>query len=270
MKKLFFAITLLIATGSVAVCVAIQRHAAAALRDRAGSAAAQAQTIADLDAQNERLSRIVDKLKNTRSLSHDELTELLKLRSHIGQARQLVAAKPGLEATNSMLRKAEAIRQEHLAQAQAATNYWAKDQLAYAGLATPDDALKTILSVMTSSNLNLNAFLSYGTPQSVADMQREWKQRGLSPDQIQDEMKAMAGSLTSGSEGFHIINEQMPSPDLAAIDLSFDGEDTVRTFVMQNIDGQWKLNDMLVAGQNEKIRSPSTGGEITFQSPIPH
>ncbi|HLX69714.1 MAG TPA: hypothetical protein VKV04_08820 [Verrucomicrobiae bacterium] len=270
MKKLLFAIVLLTATGSVAVCVAIQRHATAALRDRADSAAAQAQTIADLDAQNERLSQIIDKLKNTRSLSHDELTELLKLRSNIGQARQLVAATPGLQATNTMLRKAETTRQEHLAQAQAATNYWAKDQLAYAGFATPDNALKTILSVMTSSNLNLNAFLSYATPESLADMQREWKQKGMSPDQIQAEMKAMAGSLTSGSEGFHIVNEQSPAPDLAVIDLSFDGEDAVRTFVMQQIDGQWKLNDMLVAGQSEKLRSSSGGGEIVVRSPISH
>src|ERR1041385_2348197 len=185
MKTLLFAISLLAAMGSPIVCVAIQRHIAAALRDRADSAAAQAQTIAALDAQNNRLSRIVDKLKSTKSLSHDELMELLKLRSNIGQARQLAAAKPELEATNTALRKAEAIRQEHLAQAQAATNYMPKHQMAYAGLATPDDALKTVLWAMTSSNLNLSAFLSYGTPESVADMQREWKQKGLLPDQQQ-------------------------------------------------------------------------------------
>lgn len=270
MKKLLFAIVLLTATGSIFVCVAIQRHAAAALRDRADSAAAQAQTIADLDARNVRLSQIVDKLKNTRKLSHDEMTELLKLRSNIGQARQLVAAKPALEAANTTLRKAEATRQEHLAQAQAATNYWAKDQLAYAGLATPDDALKTVLWALASSNLNLNALLSYGTPESVAAMQREWKNKGLSPDQQQAQMKGLADSLTSGSEGFHIVNEQLPAPDLAVIDLSFDGEDTVRTFILQNIDSQWKLNDMLVAGQTEKIRSSSSGEEITVQSPTPH
>jgi hypothetical protein len=270
MKKLLVAITLLAATGSVVVCVSIQRHAAAALRNRADSAAAQAQTIADLDARNVRLSRIVDKLKNTRSLSHDEMTELLKLRSNIGQARQLVAAKPGLEAANTTLREAEATRQEHLAQAQAATNYWSKDQLAYAGLATPDDTLKTLLWAMASSNLTPNAFLSYGTPQADADMQREWKQQGLSPDQLQAQMKSMADSLTSGSEGFHIVNEQLPSPDLAVIDLSFDGEDAVRTFILQNIDGQWKLNDMLVAGQTENIPASSSHEEITVQSPTPH
>lgn len=270
MKKLLFAITLLTAMGSVVVCLAIQRHASAALRDRADSAAAQTQTIADLDAQNLRLSQIVDKLKNTRSLSRDEMKELLKLRSDVGQARQLVAAKPGLEATNTILRNAAATRQEHLAQAQAATNYWSKDQLAYAGLATPDDTLKTVLWAMASSNLTLNAFQSYGTPQAVADMQREWKQQGLSPDQQQARMQAMAGSLTSGSEGFHIVNEQSPAPDLAIIDLSFDGEDAVRTFVMQQIDGQWKLNDMLLAGQSEKIPASSSHGEITVQSPTPH
>ena len=269
MKKLLFAITLLTAMGSVVVCLAIQRHAAAALRDRADSAAAQTATIAGLDARNLRLSQIVDKLKNTRSLSSGEMKELLKLRSDVGQARQLVAAKPGLEATNTMLRNAAATRQEHLAQAQAATNYWSKDQLAYAGLATPDDAMKSVLWAMASSNVNLNAILSYATPESVANMQREWKKDGLSPDQQQARMKAMADSLTSGSEGFHIVNEQLPAPDLAVIDLSFDGEDAVRTFVLKNIDGQWKFHDMLVAGQTEKIPASSTHGAITVESPTP-
>src|SRR5580658_2955762 len=249
MKKLLFAITLLTVMGSVAVSVAIQRHTAAALRDRADSAAAQAETITDLDAQNLRLSQIVDKLGNTRKLSHDEMTELLKLRSNVGQARQLVAAKPALEATNTLLRKAEAIRQEHLAQAQAATNYWPKDQLAYAGLATPDDTLRTLLWFMASGNLDLNAWQSYQTPEAVADLQREWNKDGLSPEQQQAQLKAYADGFTSGSDGFHIVNEQMTSPDQAVIDLSFDGEDAMRTFILKNIDGQWKLDDMRVAGQ---------------------
>jgi hypothetical protein len=159
------------------------------------------------------------------------------------------------------------IRQEHLAQAQAATNYWAKDQLAYAGFATPDDTLKSLLWAMTSSKpVDLESF---STPQSNAAMQQEFKGKGLSPEQIQAQLKAYAAALTSPSEGFHIVNEQSPSPDLAVIDLSFDGEDTVRTFIMQKIDGQWKLNDMLVAGQTEKIRS-SSSEEITVESPIRH
>lgn len=249
MNKLLFAITLLTATGSVAVCVAIQRHVAAAMRDRADSAAAQAQTIADLNAQNLRLSQIVDKLKSSRSLSHDEMTELLKLRSNVGQERQLLADKPALEAANTRLRKAEVTRLEHLAQAQAATNYWPKDQLAYAGLATPDDTLKTLLSAMASSNLNLNAFISYCTPQAVMDMQQEWNKDGVSPDQQQARLKAIADEFISASEGFHIVNEQMPSPDQAVIDLSLDGKDVVRTFIFKKIDGQWKFHDLLVAGQ---------------------
>ncbi len=247
MKKFLLAITLLAATGSVAVCVAIQRHAAAALRDRADAAAAQTRTIADLDAQNLRLSQIVDKLRKTRKLSHDEMTELLKLRSNIGPARQLAATKPALEAANTKLHKEDAIRQEHLAQAQAATNYWPKNQLAYAGFATPDDTLKSVLWTMASGDLN--AWLSCCTTQAVASMQAEWQRDGLSPDQQQARLKAMADGFMSPSEGFHIVNERLPSPDRADIDLSFDGEDAVRTFVLQKVDGQWKFDDVRVAPQ---------------------
>jgi hypothetical protein len=39
-------------------------------------------------------------------------------------------------------------------------------------------------------------------------------------------------------------------PNQAFIDLSFDGEDTVRTVILKQIDGQRKLDDMRVAGQN--------------------
>jgi Tfp pilus assembly protein PilN len=248
MKKLLFAITLLTATGSVAVCVGIQRHTAAALRERAESADAQTQTIVDLDAQNTHLSQIVDKLKSTRKLSHDEMTELLKLRSNIGQARQLVAAKPALEAANTRLREIETNRLEHLAQAQAATNYWPKNQLSFAGFATPDDTVRTILWTMATSNVNLNAFKSYCTPQSVADMQREWKERGLSPDKQQAELNALADGYMSPSEGFHIVKERFPSPDKADVDVSFDGEDVVRCFMLQKIDGQWKFDDVRVPG----------------------
>lgn len=136
-----------------------------------------------------------------------------------------------------------------MASARAATNYWPKDQLAYAGLATPDDTLKTLLWFMAAGNPDLNAWQSYQTPEAVADLQREWKKDGLSPEQQQAQLKAYVDGFTSGSDGFHIVNEQMTSPDQAMIDLSFDGEDAVRTFVLKQIDGQWKLDDMRVAGQ---------------------
>ena len=46
---------------------------------------------------------------------------------------------------------------------------------------------------------------SYSTPQSSAAMQQEFKGKGLSPEQIQAELKAYAAALTSPSEGFHIV-----------------------------------------------------------------
>jgi hypothetical protein len=102
---------------------------------------------------------------------------------------------------------------------------------------------------MAAGNPDLNAWQSYQTPEAVADLQREWKKDGLSPEQQQAQLKAYVDGFTSGSDGFHIVNEQMTSPDQAMIDLSFDGEDAVRTFVLKQIDGQWKLDDMRVAGQ---------------------
>lgn len=256
MKKLLCAITIVIAAASVAVCVVIQRRTASALQERADSAAAQARNIADLDVENKRLSQIVDKLKKTQGFSQDEMMELAKLRHDVSKARHLAAAKPGLEAANAKLRKNEADRRQHLAEAQALANYWPKDQLAFAGFATPDDTVKTVLWNMLSCNSNVDDWQSYCTPQAIASMQEELLKRGLTPEQVQAQWKAIAGGLTSASDGFHIVDEQFPSPDRADIALSFDGEDAVRTFILKKIDDQWKFDDLLVAGQTKPARAP--------------
>lgn len=251
MKKILFAATLIIAAGSVAVCVTIQKRTASALQKRADSAAAQAQTIADLDSQNQHLTQIADKLKSAKGLSHDETMELAKLRHDVGEARRLVAAKPSLDAANVKLRQSEADRRQHLAEAQALPNYWPKNQLAFAGFATPDDTVKTLLWSMSGSNLNVNDWQSYCTPHAAESMEKEWQKHGVTPEQQQAGLRITADGLLSGSEGFHIVNEQSPSADQANIALSFDGEDVVRTFILKKIDNQWKFDDLLFSDQTK-------------------
>ena len=247
MNKFFIAIAVTVVAGSVAVCFAIQRQTAAAVQERASSAAQQSATLAELSAENQRLSQILEKLKNTQPLSHDQSLELAKLRSQAGRIRQLAAAQPRIQATNAQLRRIQSDREKHLAEAQALPNYWPKDQLAFAGYATPDDALKSLLWTMQTGNLN--SWQSNCTPEAVASLEQEWKKHGLPPEEQESELKTMAAGLTGNSQGFHIVSEQTPSAEQAVIDLSFDGEDTVRTFVLKKIGGDWKFHDLVFQGQ---------------------
>jgi hypothetical protein len=247
MNKLTMAIAVAVVAGSIAVCVAIQRQTTAAIQERTKSVAEQKEALASLSADNERVSEILDNLKNTQPLNHDQLLELARLRSHVGQIRQIVAAAPRIQATNAQLHQIQAERQKHLAEAQALPNYWPKDQLAFAGYATPDDTLKSLLWTMQTGNIN--SWQSNCTPEAAASLEQEWKKHGLTPEQQEAQLKAMAAGFMGGSSGFHIVNEETPTPGQAVIDLSFDGEDTVRTFVLKQSGGGWKFSDVVFKGQ---------------------
>jgi len=77
-------------------------------------------------------------VKNAQKLPADQFRDLLKLRGEIGQLR--LAEQQQLQKTN-----AQSESQKQLAEAQAAPNYWPKERLAFAGYASPESALKSML-----------------------------------------------------------------------------------------------------------------------------
>jgi hypothetical protein len=241
-----------ILAGTTAVCLAIQRRAAVSLRERAESAQKQAEAIANATTDNQRLSGLVENLGNTAPLSRPEILELAKLRNQVRVNRELVAAKVGIDTTNAKLRQVAADCQRKLAEAQAAPNYWPKDQLSFAGLSTPEATMQSLL--WSAQTGNLNSWESLCTTGAVAEMTAEWQRHGLTPDQQQDELQTMGRALTSASAGFHIVNERNPAPDETDIDLSFDGEDAVRTFVLNRVGSDWKFDKVLQKDEAEQGR----------------
>jgi hypothetical protein len=232
---------------SVTVSLAIQHRASNRLREQDETRQQQVAEMTRLSADNVRLSNLVAQVKSSNSLSRDELKELLVLRHEVGQLRQAGAGKTQLQKSNASLRAEAAERERKLSEAQAAPNYWPKDQLAYAGYADPESALKTILAAM--NNGDTSAWRTMLTPEALDDMQTEMAKRGLSEAQQDAEMKAVGSALTASSAGFHILDETMPAPDEAIINLSFDGEGAARKFVLKKMGDQWKFQDVMVAGQ---------------------
>ena len=169
-------------------------------REQNESLQQQADAAAHLSAENEHLSNLVAQVKNSNSLSREQLTELLKLRNEVGQLRHTEAEKPRLQAANARLRTTAEQAAKQLTDAQALPNYWPKDQLAYAGYGDPESALKSMLAAM--NNGDVSAWRTMLTPEALADLQKELAKRGLSQAQQEAEIKAMGAGLVSSSAGF--------------------------------------------------------------------
>src|SRR3954453_3450224 len=130
---------------SVGASWRIQHRAEISSRDRQESLQQQAAQLAELSAENKRLSELITRSKSDSTLSSEQLQQLLKLRNEVAQLRELTKEKPQLQADTAQLKEAESKPKRLLAEAQAAPNYWAKEGLLYSGYADPEAAMKTML-----------------------------------------------------------------------------------------------------------------------------
>jgi hypothetical protein len=251
MKKLQLAVVLVAIAASVAVSWAIRQRADAASREREAHLQGQAEELSALEAENGRLGKLVEELKTAQPLSKEQLGELLRLRGQVGQLRREAADKPKLAAANEELKEAQGDAAKELAVAQAMPNYWAKDQLAFAGFGDPASAMKSILWSMSKGG-SMGDWRSFATPEAIAQLEAEERGHQRSPAEIEEDVKQMSAALVGPSEGFHIVDQQMIGDDKAVVNLSFDGEGRARRFVLRKMGGEWKFDRMLFEGEEAK------------------
>jgi hypothetical protein len=248
MTKLILGLVGVLAVTGIAASLAIQHSGHVKLRERAEALQRQTEKVTRLSAENERLSNQVVRASGMQALAQDQLRELLRLRGQIGPLRQAAKEQAQLQATNAQLRAALAMSEKQLAEARAAPNFWAKDQLAFAGYADPEAALKTVLWAM--SNGDAQSYLACWVP--GPDM------HAIFENQLRDkagaELAAGGKMLTDTlgpSIGFHILDKSVKSADQVTLNLSFDGEGKARKFVMQRADNEWKVAYLISPGQPE-------------------
>jgi hypothetical protein len=237
-----------IAVTGLAASLVIQQSGLAKLRERGGALRQQAEEIARLSAENERLSNLVARSGSPQALPPDQLRELLRLRGQIGLLRQTAKEQAQLKAANEQLRTALAASEKDLAEVRAAPNFWAKDQLAFAGFADPEAALKTLLWAM--NNGDMKAYLACW----VSGPEVNVMLRGELPEKAEAEMTAAGKMLSESlgpSIGFHILDKKTKSPNEVILNLSFDGEGMARKFLMKRIGNEWRMADMLRPGEDE-------------------
>jgi hypothetical protein len=246
--KLTLSLVGMIAVTGIAVSLAIWHSGQAKLRENVEASRHQAEQIAGLSAENERLSNQVARAKAAQSLASDELSELLRLRGQIGLLRQTDKEEARLQATNAQLRAAQEAWEKQVAEARAAPNFWAKEQLAFAGYAEPEATLQTVLWAMNTGDVK--SYLAGWASGDNVNVLFEWELRDQDETELAAGRKSLAETL-GPSIGFHILDKKVASPDQVILNLSFDGEGKARKFVVQKSGNEWKLADILRPGQDE-------------------
>jgi len=222
MTKLKISATAMVLLAGTAASLIIQHRAQAELRVRDESLQRQTAVLTDLSDENRRLSQLAEKMKNPAPLPPQELRELLKLRSQVGQLRRLETQKPPLAEKNAALKNRLADSPKRIAEEQAAPNYWPKEQLGFAGYATPESAMQSILAAMKSGDPA--AWQSCCTPAAWDKLLTEQKNHGKSDAEIATTLKAMNDAVLSANPGFRIVDQTLAAPDQADVNVSFVGE----------------------------------------------
>jgi hypothetical protein len=248
MTKLTLGIVGAVTMTGIAASLAIWHSGQAKMCEKAEASRQQAEQIAELSEENERLSNQVARAEAAQSLAPEELSELLRLRGQVGRLRQTDKEEAQLEATNAQLRAARAAWEKQVAEARAAPNFWAKDQLAFAGYAEPEATLKTVLWAMNTGDVK--SYLAGWASGDNVDALFEEKLRDKDETELAEGRKSLAATL-GPSIGFHILDKKVKSPDQVILNLSFDGEGKARKFVVQKAGNEWKLTDILWPGQDE-------------------
>ena len=277
-SRLRFSVVLAIMGASVAAPLLIERHARMQWREREVLSRQQAGQLAESLAENKRLSKLV---AQSRSLSSDQFSELMKLRGEIGRLRQEASEAARVRATNRHLLAAstnsEPESEPSLPDPQTVLAYWPKTQLTSAGYADPTSGLQTTLWAMSRNDPN--ALVTSVTPEARSELTNGaqitalWVVSRNDPDVLAGRVapetkygalmdhlspaermafqaKGAADSLGLTS-GFYVVGQKLMSQEQAILDVYFDGEGATRRFALSKIGDEWKLGGIYLAGGNE-------------------
>ncbi|HEX4646555.1 MAG TPA: hypothetical protein VH598_13210 [Verrucomicrobiae bacterium] len=247
-----------IIVASIATPWLIQRRAEGSLQKQDESIRAQAARLAQLTAENDGFSNRLAQAKAPPGLSQEEFSELLKLRGEIGQLRQAVAEIKKLRTANQKLQAAKSGKKTSsdlaLANVPTGVDFWPKDQLAFAGYGSPQAALKSAFWAMKGGDMK--NMLASMTPEAKALMEKEREKDGKSEADMEAEFKSMAESLTSTPSGFRVLGEEAKSDEQVIVTVYAEGDARARKYVLNKIGNDWKVHDVLLAGQDVPASGP--------------
>jgi hypothetical protein len=242
MTRFKFLIGVVVVIGA-AILWTVQHQAQLQLREENESLQRQLGQMAQIEANNERLSNIVVQANN--QLPNEQFMELLKLRGEVGLLRQQTNGLQKLQEQNQQLQTALATRNN--SQNIQVTNLppkvpplavYPKSSWAFAGYATPEAAFQSLN--WAAANGDLNALLDGSTP----DMQKQFAKQfeNKSESDASDEIKNQINKNTEVS----ILKKDVVSDNEVVLTIlggseGSGGNNQAENIVFQKIDGQWKL-----------------------------
>ena len=247
--KVFIFVTVLLA--SVAAPFAIVRRANLQLQETSSVLHDQSARLADLAASNELLTKQLATAASTGS-EGQERSELLKLRNEIGRLRRAVDEVEKLRSNNSVLQVARSNLAADANAPDPATVQarWEKAQLGFAGYADPMAALQSALWAMSRGDPEKLA--GSVTREASKKLTREgWNDRKSDVEEMADSARDITASLGPAT-AFSITTQKPAGDDVAIIAVYFEGEGHTRRIAMKKVDGEWKLDRMGRAGDNDE------------------
>ena len=168
------------------------------------------------------------------SLSAAEFHELLRLRNQVGQLDRTRREADELRAANQQL---------VVGLANSGTNqgYWTGEQLAFAGFADPESAMKSTLAAWISGDPG--AFLASCVPAERAELEKE--REATSEAEFAARSKVLAGLYGPATEGVRVLGKKTISQDEAVLDLYFEGDEKSREFLLRRFDDEWRVTGLL-------------------------
>ena len=234
MTRLQFGILGAVILAGGAACWVIEQSAQSGLAQKNESLRQEADQLARLAAENERLSNLLKQGKSPASLSEAEFHELLRLRNQVGQLDRTKREADELRAANQQL---------VVGLANTGTNqgYWTGEQLAFAGFTDPESAMKSTLAAWISGDPG--AFLASCVPAERAALEKE--RAATSEAEFAARSKCLAGLYGPATQGVRVLGKKTLSQDEAVLDLYCEGDEKSREFQLRRFGDEWRVTGLL-------------------------
>jgi len=219
------------------VLLVFQHHTTTRLRENNQAMQQQAEQVARLGEENQRLSNLVAQASNPVSLPEDQLRELLRLRGEVGPLRRQEAEAEKLRAENSRLGAAQTIPKPAVPAAAAlAQDYLPRESWAFVGYGDPDSALQSTFWAWSS-----------GDPKAVLASMAPGQRAKWGFKTTEEEVAAQLARNTAKAKGLRILNRQVFTNGVALFTVSDPDMIQKIRFRFKRIGSEWKFDGELKA-----------------------
>ncbi|HEX4645059.1 MAG TPA: hypothetical protein VH598_05570, partial [Verrucomicrobiae bacterium] len=215
----------------VATPVVIQQQAK--LRQQNSSLRQQGDQLAQAQAENDRLARLLAETGAKQTVSSNQFSELLRLRGEVGTLRRQTNELGKLLAKNSQLRSspAAATKPAIKAQSTAGQETMPRESWAFAGYADPESAFQSTFWAL--SHGEAKTFVASLSPDGSDFKDSQGKSE-------EDALAARAHDIDNVT-AFKIIDRNAVSDDEVILTVFASGIDQAAKFKMQRVGLEWKF-----------------------------